>query len=145
MKYLIPVLPVLAGFLLDAAIGDPYSIPHPIRAIGTFISKLEKAVRSRFTDLRRGGVFLALTVMLFSTAIPACIVLLCYRINTWLGAAVESVLCCYMLAARNLRDETRTRKSESDRPMRRSASTAAPMTSISARIDSSPMMSTFHW
>lgn len=106
MRYLYAILPVAAGFLLDAVIGDPYTLPHPIRAIGTFISKLEKAVRSRFTDLRKGGVFLALTVILVSALIPALLLFVCYKIHTALGLAAESVLCCYMLAARNLRDES---------------------------------------
>ncbi len=106
MSYLISVLPLLAGFILDAVIGDPYDIPHPIRAIGTFISKLEKAVRRRFADLRKGGAVLALTVIAVSVVLPALLLIICYKQNVWLGAAAETVLCCYMLAARNLRDES---------------------------------------
>lgn len=41
MKILIAVIPLLAGFLLDCLLGDPYSLPHPIRLIGRFISTLE--------------------------------------------------------------------------------------------------------
>lgn len=106
MKYLIPILPLIAGFLLDAVIGDPYNIPHPIRAIGNLITHMESFVRKRFTNLKKGGVFFALSVVAVSTIIPAAIVFLCYKIHTVLGVAVESVLCCYMLAARNLRDES---------------------------------------
>ena len=32
MKY--TALAILAGFLLDQLFGDPYWLPHPIRAIG---------------------------------------------------------------------------------------------------------------
>ena len=60
MKYLIPALPLISGFILDSVIGDPYNIPHPIRLIGRL------------------------------------------RVNIVLGAVAESVLCCYMLAARCL-------------------------------------------
>ena len=33
---------MLAGFLMDLLLGDPYWLPHPIRLIGNWISFLEK-------------------------------------------------------------------------------------------------------
>ncbi len=106
MKYLIPILPLITGFLLDAIVGDPYNIPHPVRAIGNLIKHMEDFVQKRFNDLKVGGVFLALSVIAISTIIPAVLLFLCYKLHTALGVAAESVLCCYMLAARNLRDES---------------------------------------
>lgn len=106
MKYLIPALPLLIGFLLDACIGDPYNFPHPIRLIGRMISALERVIRKKCRNLRAGGVLLVLTVLLVSTTIPLALLLLCYRIHPALGIAAESVLVCYLLAARNLRDES---------------------------------------
>lgn len=102
MKYLIPALPLISGFILDSVIGDPYNIPHPIRLIGRLIAGLEKAVRRRFKNLRLGGALLALTVIAVSTALPLALLFVCYRVNIVLGAVAESVLCCYMLAARCL-------------------------------------------
>ena len=106
MRYLYAILPIAAGFLLDLLIGDPYDIPHPVRAIGSMIAALEKRVRGRFADLRRGGTVLALTVTAISTLVPTVLLMICYKLHTALGIAAESVLCCYMLAARNLRDES---------------------------------------
>ncbi len=107
MKILIAVLPLPAGFLLDCLLGDPYSLPHPIRLIGRLISALEKWVRKTFENhLVSGGAVLAVIVLILSTAVPLALLILCYRVNVWLGAAVESVLCYYMLAARCLRDES---------------------------------------
>ena len=106
MKLLLPALPIILGFLLDCAVGDPYSLPHPIRLIGKLISALEGFVRRRFSDLRRGGVFLGLTVVILSTAAPLFALIICYRINILLGLAAETVLCCYMLAARCLCNES---------------------------------------
>ncbi len=107
MKILIAVLPLLAGFLLDCILGDPYSLPHPIRLIGRLISALEKWARKTFANhLTAGGTILALIVLLTSAGIPLAVLFLCYRVNIWLGAAVESVLCYYMLAARCLRSES---------------------------------------
>ena len=106
MRYLLFVLPLILGFLLDCAIGDPYSLPHPVRLIGKFIGVLEKLVRKHMKNLRLGGTLLALTVVSISTAAPLLLLFICYRTHIILGIAAESVLCCYMLAARCLCKES---------------------------------------
>lgn len=106
MNYMIPAIPLILGFLLDCIIGDPYNMPHPIKLIGRLIAGLEKLVRRRMKNLRAGGVMLALTVISLSALIPFALLVFCYRINVILGIAVETVLCCYMLAARCLRNES---------------------------------------
>ena len=107
MKILIAVLPLFAGFVLDCILGDPYSLPHPIRLIGKLISAMEKLARRLFgKHLFAGGAVMAATVLLVSAGIPSALVILLYRTNVWLGAAAESILCYYMLAARCLRDES---------------------------------------
>lgn len=106
MKGFIYALPMLVGFVIDIFVGDPYNFPHPIRAIGTLIAKLEKVVRERFKNLRKGGVFLALTVLIASTLVPLAVLLVCYKINIYLGLAVESVMCWQLVAARCLQKES---------------------------------------
>ena len=106
MSFLTPALPLVIGFLLDAPAGDPYILPHPIRLIGRLISALEKFVRARSKNLTAGGVFLALTVLLLSAGTAFAVLFMCYRINVWLGVAVESVMCYYMIAARCLQKES---------------------------------------
>ena len=106
MKGFIYALPMLVGFVIDIFVGDPYNFPHPIRAIGTLIAKLEKFVRERFKNLRKGGVFLALTVLIASTLVPLAVLLVCYKINIYLGLTVESVMCWQLVAARCLQKES---------------------------------------
>ena len=106
MKYLIPALPLLLGFAFDAVLGDPYSMPHPIRLIGNLIAYLEKYIRKHFHKLRFGGAVLAIIVILCSAGIPAVLLMICYHINLILGILTESILCYYMLAARCLHDES---------------------------------------
>jgi len=106
MNYLIPAIPLILGFLLDCIIGDPYNMPHPIKLIGRLIGGLEKLVRRHMKNLRAGGKLLALTVISLSTLAPLVLLLFCYRINVILGVVIETVLCCYMLAARCLRNES---------------------------------------
>lgn len=106
MKFFIPAIPLIAGFLLDACIGDPPNLPHPIRWIGALIAKTEQFIRRHISNLRRGGVLLAVIVLLISSIIPAVCLFICYRIHLLLGIAAESILICYLLAARSLRDES---------------------------------------
>lgn len=107
MKIWIAVLPLLAGFLLDLLLGDPYWLPHPIRLIGRGIAGLERVLRKRLPGRERmAGILLAAVILALSTAIPALVLFLCYRICVWLGVAVESVFCYYLLAARCLAKES---------------------------------------
>ena len=106
MRFFLPAVPMLLGFLLDACIGDPHNFPHPVRWIGRLISALETGIRQRFQNLRSGGVLLVITVLLLSAGLPALLLLLCYRLHILAGIAAESILICYLLAARSLRDES---------------------------------------
>lgn len=106
MKHFLPALPLMIGFILDCIIGDPYNIPHPIKLIGRLIGGLEKFVRKRMKNLRMGGTLLGLTVIILSTAAPLALLIICYHFSLILGIAAESVLCCYMLAAKCLCKES---------------------------------------
>ncbi len=107
MKYIIAVFPLISAFLLDLVIGDPYSMPHPVRLIGKLISALEKKIRVKFSgNLRKGGVILVLIVSAVSTAIPLALVIICYIINLWFGAVAEGVMCFFLIAAKCLCQES---------------------------------------
>lgn len=107
MKIWIAILPLLAGFLLDLLLGDPYWLPHPVRLIGRGIAGLERILRKRLPGRERmAGILLAAVILVLSTAIPSLVLFLCYRICVWLGVAVESVFCYYLLAARCLAKES---------------------------------------
>lgn len=105
-KILISVLPLATGFILDTIIGDPYSLPHPIRLIGNLISGLEKLIRKNFGNLKAGGFFLVITVLILSCGIPLIILVLAYRISAVLGIIAESIMCFYLIAAKCLKDES---------------------------------------
>lgn len=98
------------GFVLDLLIGDPQWIYHPIRLVGKLIQGMEKLVRSCFPKTPKGeyigGIILALVVMLVSTSIPCALLVLCYHVNTILGIMMESILCCFLLATKSLKDES---------------------------------------
>ena len=98
------------GFCIDLIVGDPHSIPHPVVLIGKLISTLEKALRKLFPKTVKGeniaGGLLWLLVVAISTAVPALILWLGYRVTPWLGLALESMMCWQILATKSLKDES---------------------------------------
>ena len=107
MKILLLVLPMILGFVLDLILGDPYSLPHPIRLIGTMISKFEKFFRKKIRDDERlSGAILAVSVLIVSTVVPLIILLLFYQLNVWLGAVIEGILFYYIIAPKCLKNES---------------------------------------
>lgn len=99
------IIPLAAGFLLDCIIGDPYDIPHPIRAVGNLISFAEKQAR-KANDLKKSGAVLAVAVPLITVSITTVLLIICYKIHIAFGIIAETIITCYMLAARCLRDES---------------------------------------
>lgn len=102
---IILALPLLCGFVLDMIVGDPYRLPHPIRAVGRLISRLEKLARSG-GSLALNGVLLGVSVVSITTSAALAVLLIGYRVNLWIGVALESVMCCYLIAARCLTVES---------------------------------------
>lgn len=100
---------IIIGYTLDMLLGDPYFLPHPIRAIGSLISFLEKKLRKANQDnrqKRRNGTLLVLLVLLF-TAVPAFFVLfLAYRLHPLAGIITEAIMDYYILATKCLRTES---------------------------------------
>ena len=98
------------GFGIDLIVGDPHSIPHPVIFIGKLITAIEKLVRKVFPKTTRGenvaGGVLWLLVVAISTAVPALLLWVCYGLNTWLGLALESIMCWQILATKSLKDES---------------------------------------
>lgn len=106
MKYLFFVIPLILAFLLDFIIGDPYKLPHPVRLIGKGILLFEKITGKVFSNEKTAGAIMALIIMMLSFILPFCLTFVAYKINLFLGIAVESVLGYYLLAARCLEKES---------------------------------------
>ncbi len=105
---------LICGILLDQIVGDPYFMPHPIRDIGKLIMVLEKKLLGDTKDAadrnpameRRRGILLWFIVILTTVFFSTLIVVSAYLINKYLGIVVESILTCYILAARSLCKES---------------------------------------
>ena len=106
MKYLYFIMPLITAFLLDFIIGDPYKLPHPVRLIGKCIGAVEKITRRVFSSEKTAGAVMAMIITTLSFIVPFCLLFLAYKINLFVGIAVESILGYYLLAARCLEKES---------------------------------------
>ena len=101
---------LLIGFGMDLILGDPHGFPHPVAAIGKFISGLEKRLRRLFPATVRGeniaGGVLWVLVAGLSTVVPAVVLWGCRLVSPWLRLVVESAMCWQILATKSLRVES---------------------------------------
>ena len=106
---------IAAAAVLDLVIGDPQWMPHPVRWIGRLITVLEDwlrghrgqkntAHRQEAQEVKKKGALLVLIVLIVTAVATVLLVRVMSAIHPVLGTAAEIILCCYTLAARNLRD-----------------------------------------
>ncbi len=104
------LIAVFAGFVLDLIFGDPDTPLHPIRLIGRLIGLLENLMRRLFPKTGRGekagGAVLSVLVILIAAGIPAGILIFCYHLQFWLGAAAEALMCFSLFAVKSLKQES---------------------------------------
>ena len=107
---MLTVAAVVAGFLLDALLGDPRRIPHPIVAMGNAIAWLEPRLRAALPDTpsgaRRAGVVLIAVLCAGSFGATWCLIAVAGLVHPLLGFAVETWLCYQALAACELRRQS---------------------------------------
>lgn len=96
------------GYGLDLAVGDPVSVPHPIRYIGRLVRFWEHKL------LREGGspgsLKLRGVVLVLLTVVPVylfylALVTLAFRLHPLAGLIVQSLVFFQMMATRSLCDE----------------------------------------
>lgn len=104
------VFSCVLGFLMDIVLGDPQWNYHPIRFIGRLIEICEAALRKIFPDTEKGlktaGFFLVVIVCSVTVAFTAAANIIFYSINTYLGIAMESIICYFMISAKSLKTES---------------------------------------
>ncbi len=102
-KY-IPITFIL-GFIVDAVVGDPRNIPHPVQLIGRLITFLEKRllVKEDSDDKKyKKGMLLTFLVVL-STAFLGIFILYCaFLVDKEVGLIVMTVMSWQSIAAKSL-------------------------------------------
>lgn len=92
---------------LDVLLGDPETVPHPVRGIGRLITALEPWARKRFVNAKNAGVAVGILVPGIAYAGTAVVIWLCGLVNLWLAAAASMLLIYTTLSSRCLSDEAR--------------------------------------
>ena len=98
---------LVLAFALDAVIGDPRWLPHPVRFIGRAITYGEARLRQTTafapSDFQRGAVLVVL-VVLGTYLLTALLFYLLTRWSLWIGISVSILLGSLCLARRNLKE-----------------------------------------
>ena len=98
---------LVLAFALDAVIGDPRWLPHPVRFIGRAITYGEGRLRQTTafapSDFQRGAVLVVL-VVLGTYLLTALLLYFLTRWSLWIGISVSILLGSLCLARRNLRE-----------------------------------------
>ena len=99
----------VAGFILDLIIGDPHFLYHPVRAIGKFVSFLEKKFMSKektSKDKRLYGTVTVLLVCLITACIAGGLLVASYSVNSYAGMVMETIMSWQVLALKCLGSES---------------------------------------
>lgn len=93
---------VTLAFFLDLLIGDPPNWPHPVKWIGTMISKLDLAF-NRGAYKKRNGLFMLLIVLSAVLLITGLTVYLAYLIHPLAGILWEAAVISTTIAQKGLK------------------------------------------
>lgn len=103
------IIAFVAGFILDLILGDPYSLPHPIRFIGKNIDRLTKKLLKEEDSGKRKrsrGRLLVALVILETEIFVVPLLLGGYMLHPILGCVLESIMTYQMLATKCLKVES---------------------------------------
>ena len=101
------IIALFGGFLLDLLVGDPHSLPHPIRLIGSLIATCSKW---NGAELKKGeqfwrGVAMTILVVCLTAVVSAAIQVAGYWLHPFAGCIIESIMTYQILATKCLKVE----------------------------------------
>ncbi len=94
---------IVVGFILDLLIGDPYSMPHPIKVFGNIIAYGEKVLNNNIKRKFKGGIMAVGLIIVSYLCFKGIVVLA--AVNSYASVIVGSVFVFYGLANRTLINE----------------------------------------
>ena len=99
--YLIPILPLLLGWVADLLFGDPATLPHPIVWFGKLISFCEHHL-NQGTYRKLKGALMGIGLVLLVYVVTYWLIRLCGSVHISLKTALEAILIFYCLAGTTL-------------------------------------------
>ena len=104
MDFTIALYTLPAAFLLDLVLGDPESLPHPIRWMGKSITFMEPIFRRLPTGPAISGAFLSISLIATTWALTSLVIQASELIHPFAGDALEILIIYYAVSARSLED-----------------------------------------
>ena len=106
--YLLPstFYPLIIGWLMDLAFGDPERLPHPVVLFGKLIAKGEKLLNRGNWRMAKGAL-LAVGLVVATVVATWALLQLADAIYIIIGVAVRAILVFYCLAGTTLIKEVR--------------------------------------
>ncbi|MDR1599761.1 MAG: adenosylcobinamide-phosphate synthase CbiB [Oscillospiraceae bacterium] len=98
---------LLAGLLLDLAVGDPEWFPHPTRGMGIFIRWMEGVLRERFRSLRAAAPILTASTVLASMIAAGLLLELAGLLGEIPRFVMMVLLSWTCVSVRNMADEAK--------------------------------------
>ncbi len=100
--FLLPILVLVAGFVLDRLVGDPRWLPHPIRWMGKAIEVCEPLFRKMFKGEKTAGLFFSITLILGCWLFCVIILKIGFAIHSGVAVVLEILMIFYSLSSRSL-------------------------------------------
>lgn len=97
------LIAITLAYLIDLIVGDPKSLPHPVRLIGKGIALLERRLNhGKFKRLK--GSLVVLVIVAFVMGITFLITYFAYSAHRYIGIGVEAILIATTIATKGLAD-----------------------------------------
>ncbi|MBU1122831.1 MAG: adenosylcobinamide-phosphate synthase CbiB [Candidatus Omnitrophota bacterium] len=97
------MIPIILGYTMDLIFGDPRWMPHPVKIIGTVITKLEFVIRKFILNKRFAGIILAIIIIGLSWLIPFLLIKFAASIHKYAGWGISAVLIYTTLSIKDLK------------------------------------------
>lgn len=97
---------ITAAFFSDIVLGDPYWLPHPVRAIGWCINTSEPYFRKIFINEKIAGVFFTICITGTAWGLTFFIIKLFNMINVYAGYAASIFFIYTSFAVKSLKNES---------------------------------------
>lgn len=98
------------GFLLDCILGDPHSLPHPVRWIGSLIRLIDEQLHLKRKFSHKVQFFCGILLVVSVLAATGTMVFLVrdvmYRLSDMAGIGADGILFYYCIAPRSLYRES---------------------------------------
>lgn len=94
---------MVGAVILDAFIGDPRSLPHPVRGMGALIAALDRRL-NKGRARRWKGMLAVIVVIAAVFALSYALVALSYQLSPVVGVIVEAVCIFTTIAAKSLHE-----------------------------------------